>query len=614
MTEYCNYKLSWFGVQSNDVKFYNNIDGNYEKLKKKPFIEHIQYQYKDKTNKIFNCRSYPERGPIPLYARCVCCKQETDEIVVANHTEECCGPFDNYLLTDSPVIRNTYKLNIETLLEPPETYLTAEILYSNIFPSSNENSHTIKQRTYFYNSLCFKTKSNIIVKHSVNNITFTNVKDCNKDHDDIKKIIKVLKPPKNATIICTLRRGTDKVNLIPDQDIILNTYIGDNIAPGSLYHHIRNEVNERNEYIFKFSMKDDVTVTCTIKLTRTGTYFYYIVDPENKGNFSHIVQSMRNLQYETEPSVIPKPPLPKVNMKNGQQPNACPTTKHPTNKPIIAVRPVPFSYHGETAMRNQAIIQEGKKNKEGLYEPCCKKLTIPSKNINLKFKSSPHTQVYNIRKKFKKEYSVISEDAIDDWLSAMNEKSIAHKMLRRLWYGFPNELFAEDGKDINEIDTNDPKCAIEGETRSHIGLLYLTTTQTANRDIKIFTEDLLEKCILSLYDKINLAQNIYIPFYVEKSNQDLKEIVLKHPIGGGNLHLTYNGQDLDNVVILSNRSNYKKIKDKTIYNFQINYYLEFDKMYIIVRNPFSIIEPIKPIENVDNFEERLNQLQIRNQS
>jgi hypothetical protein len=595
--EYCNYKFTYPTI----TNFYKAIDANFDSLRDS--VEHIQYQIKH--DGVFQCRSYPARGPIPIYAMCISCLNESTKDSIKDHRDDCCGPFDNYVLTKNPEIREEYKLQILELgIQDPKD---DDVLYSNIFPASNENTHTVKQRTYFYNSLCFKTKSNIIVKFSPNNITFTNVKGCDQYHVDIQMILKKLKIL-DGTITCTLIRGNHKID-VPDPNIILqfdDTLVQDIVPNGVVIK--KNEINDRNEYIFKCALG---TSTCTIKLTRTGSYFYYITGDRNL--MQPIIDNLNAYQFEMvkrSKSIR----LGKVRkMKNGMQPNACPTTKHPTNKPVIAVRPCPFSYHGEPAMRNQDIIQEGKKNKQGFYEPCCAKITLSTK-----LKNDPHFVKFQMNNSKQHRYTLLSmtpsnnaqdnDELIDSSLNKIkNQNSIAHKMLRRLWYGFPNEVFPDDLAEVNEIDEHDLKCAIDVERRMHIGLMQFETQENHDRVLNFVME-----CVDSLRTN-DLKLNAYIPFYIVKKDANRKIIELLHPVDKTQLKLFYENLPLDTQLILPNKQLFNQIKKDQMYYFMIHYYLEFNRYYIIAQNPFVFVDPIRPVARSftrEEFEDDLYKLNI----
>ena len=62
-------------------------------------------------------------------------------------------------------------------------------------------------------------------------------------------------------------------------------------------------------------------------------------------------------------------------------------------------------------------------------------------------------------------------------LGKLNQKSSAHKFLRRMYYGFPNKVFLEDTDEFCEIDDDtDPKSAVylpntrQTDSRSFDGL------------------------------------------------------------------------------------------------------------------------------------------------
>lgn len=484
-------------------RVYHQLDINTQMKKEKVYHPkdihntyiHKSYYYRKESDVI--SFSLPPQGPINEYTYCPFCEQQGPQY----HTEECQGPWDQELLTEEGIEFYSDKIkHYFPDVEDPHEY---NFFYKQIFPKRGiqkiqSDKWTISK---FPNciQLKFQTPTHIDYPDGVTIIAKITQKD-NNTYLYINRIPNVIIEPKD--LIKTF--VTDKIPL--DSENVTYTIINCNTSEKitkddqilkleDITEHLRqfDQNVSYSSYYNIIKLQYDEHTKINIKIGGSVQVWFSEETENPRKTLNDIIDNIKT-QIDTpkyKEKVTPKTSLYFENKvlntivpyttENGKmtynstvkkgsfppQPASCQNRipKFNVLKKADIKRPVPFSFSkGKTPTRGLRIIDEGKPttakkllgDNKILYEPCCEAIKGNSPT-NTKFfpvlEVPHHIITQEELKKITK--SKLREDDIrqqlKDWLK--ESTSTKETMIRRLFYGFPNNFHPDDKADLYDIKT-----------------------------------------------------------------------------------------------------------------------------------------------------------------
>lgn len=697
-------KILYNKIKKNILRRLTGEDmGNSLKYERVGYQFYVEGKYKD-------CRTFPQRGPIPRYGTCGVCGMTGP----GDHLEHCCGPYDRYIISDNSrneieVSRRIQEKNFENVQFIqyrdifPEEFSKNEKLLSTNLNSNYGNVLNIRVRSYSFSKKMQLYKNEgliynysndhkdgipITVKVSKDNITLTHVPYIGYDSNnniqlqsnfsdalfrELQDFIKI--PFQQAILKISSMKTITNILEENKEFVIINDEISEGIQHfcnelsnelfGNIYKFVALPEKYKNSFSYKIekkSLRIDITLNplqeeqpfsirmLKINIKRSGSvnifitfgkrddieelYKLFPIKQTNERTFEEVehaeVKILKKIEFILKrlSNLLPSKNVIirhidrsfKIdNMRDGKQPNACFTTKIMKNSIIPnVVRPVPFSFSiGVPPMRTQIIMSEGVKNKKGFYEPCCEKVKYGKTRLPkglptfYSYKSSEdrlkNALDSDVDKNIIKTTNEL-ETNIKNILNSLKENSSAHKFLRRIYYGFPNEVFSGDSKEFCEIedDNTDLKSAIFFpntqviDSRVYQGLESFINSENGKEEIK----DFLRSILINL-DRTDSILERYFYFYVEK--QENRKVVLKDIQNLEEIDLSFNGEKLEPSFIISTKKMFNKLSNG-IHKFAINYYLESDnestdqngyRINVIIRKPFQFVEDEPKLKKFD---------------